>query len=165
MTSEAQISANRENAQLSTGANDTSKTRFNAVRHGLCAKAFLTEKQKAEFSEIFEELIGELEPKGVIELRLVENIALALWERQKVIVKEIVYEHNGDLDGQITKIKNSPFNDLNFGITEKDNRKKNELEDTKINLVLPNELLMRYRNEADNRFYRVLRVWKEFIRK
>jgi len=165
MTSEAQISANRENAQLSTGANDTSKTRFNAVKHGLCAKGFLNEREIIEFNEMFQELIEELEPKGVIELRLVENIALAVWERQKVIIKDFAYEHNESLNMQIKKIDSSPFSNLGFGITEKDSKKKEELENNKKTLILPNELLMRYKNEADNRFYKALRIWKEFVHK
>ena len=162
MTSEKQIEANRNNAQLSTGANDTSKTRFNAMKHGLCAKKFVSEAEKEEFNNIFEELIKDFNPQGVIQLRIVERIASALWDLQRVAEKESIYENNEKIKKKLSNLK-PLFELLELNeYSENDLDNKAELEKQLIAFVLPNEIFMRYKTEAENRFYKALKLWKEF---
>lgn len=88
MTTENQIRANKENAQKSTGPLDTSKTKFNAVKHGLFCKKLVSDLEKEDFKKILQELIDEEDPKGIVELRIVDIMASALWDLQRIYSKE-----------------------------------------------------------------------------
>lgn len=80
--------ANRRNAQLSTGPRTEegkSRSRFNAVKHGVLASAVLiTEGEGREDAARFQELLGELTrdsaPIGKLEEMQVEKIAVCWWE-------------------------------------------------------------------------------------
>ena len=53
-----QIHANRRNAKRSTGPRNTTKTRFNALRHGILAqKAFIPNGLGHEDEKVFNELL------------------------------------------------------------------------------------------------------------
>ena len=86
----ARISANRANAQKSTGAiTQLGKQTVsqNALKHGLFAKKLvLDDEDTAEFNALLEELRESLYSVGVLEHSLVERIATSLW-RQKRLVK------------------------------------------------------------------------------
>jgi hypothetical protein len=161
MTSEKQIEANRENAKLSTGAHDTEKTKFNAVKHGLCAKKFVLEAEREEFNNIFKELIEDLNPQGILELRIVERIVSALWDLQRIAEKESIYESNEDIKKKINNMNTLLKMDGFFGGDEK---KKEALEQQLRDLIFPNEIFIKYKTEAENRFYKALKLWKEFAK-
>jgi hypothetical protein len=82
--SERVISANRANAQESTGPKDCGKVKHNAVRHGLRAKQILFEDEDEEkqYSALLEELEVYHQPDGPIEWMLVEEIARCRWRLQ-----------------------------------------------------------------------------------
>lgn len=84
MTSEKQIEANRENAKLSTGANDTTKTRFNALKHGLTAKNIKREEDLNEINLLIDFLREELKPSNVFEEIALNRIAVSLWKLNKI---------------------------------------------------------------------------------
>ncbi len=78
MTSEKQIEANRENAQQSTGPKTPegkAASRFNAITHGVLRES-LTEYEENLYPKYLEELSEELEPKGFLEMILLERVAL-----------------------------------------------------------------------------------------
>ncbi len=79
MTSEKQIESNRENAQQSTGPKTPegkATSRFNAITHGILRES-LTDYEENLYPKYFEELIEELEPKGFLEMVMVERVALS----------------------------------------------------------------------------------------
>lgn len=77
MTSDEQIQANRQNAQLGGVKTVEGKaiTRFNAVKHGILQQT-LTEYEESLHPHMLEELIEELKPVGIVEVMLVERIVV-----------------------------------------------------------------------------------------
>jgi hypothetical protein len=83
MATEAQIKANRQNAQKSTGpktAEGKAAVSKNAVKHGLFADSVVTGETEAEYAAFHGELLAELDPRGVMELLLAERV-VSLWWR------------------------------------------------------------------------------------
>ena len=74
MASEAQIAANRANAQRSTGprtAEGKARAAQNGLKHGLCARAtLLPEEDPAEFEALVADLKARWRPADEIELAL-----------------------------------------------------------------------------------------------
>jgi hypothetical protein len=87
MASEAQIAANRLNAQKSTGPRTPrgkAMMRRNPLRHGLYAAAVvLFYESEAEFEEFREALAVDFEPQGAEECALVEQIAILRWRLRR----------------------------------------------------------------------------------
>ena len=91
-TTEQRLAANRANALKSTGprsAEGKIRASQNASRHGLLSHRLLLED---ECSEEFESLLAELQtalgPAGLMELALVERIAVALWRQRRLVTAE-----------------------------------------------------------------------------
>ena len=70
------IEANTNNAQKSTGPNDTTSTRYNAVKHGLLAEGVTELDNPEKYHELCSQLEAALRPVGDIEKFLVKRIAL-----------------------------------------------------------------------------------------
>src|ERR1700683_4362340 len=83
MTSEKQIEANRINALSSTGPKSPeskAKTRLNALRDGITGQVTtLSEEDRPIFENLKAELIADLAPKTVMELKLASSIAWDTW--------------------------------------------------------------------------------------
>ncbi|HET8549499.1 MAG TPA: hypothetical protein VFL57_15910 [Bryobacteraceae bacterium] len=83
MASAAQIIANQQNAQLSTGPRtDAGKLAVsrNAIVHGLAAKKFfLSDDEKPLFNQLREALLEHYRPATAHEYALVEELAEARW--------------------------------------------------------------------------------------
>jgi hypothetical protein len=86
-----QRAANRGNALRSTGPRTRQgkrHSRMNALRHGLCTKAFrdvmidLNEDPK-EFDLLHQGLIDSLEPRNTLEFTLVEDLAKLWWKKAR----------------------------------------------------------------------------------
>lgn len=77
MISEKQLQANTQNAQLGgvKMPEDKAISRFNAVKHGILRQS-LTEYEEGLYPNLLEELLEEFNPIGVVEVMLVERIAL-----------------------------------------------------------------------------------------
>lgn len=88
MSSEAQISANQSNAQLSTGPTTEtgkSKVRLNALKTGLTGHTVLLPADNAELYErLIESLRSEYNPKTDAEIRLVQSIADSTWRLDRI---------------------------------------------------------------------------------
>jgi hypothetical protein len=80
--SEKVIAANRRNARKSTGPEDVSAIKNNAMKHGLLAKrlAFLTEDQAEEFKALRYELEKDFAPQGAVQGMLLEEVAVTWWK-------------------------------------------------------------------------------------
>lgn len=79
--SQRKINANRRNAQSSKGPNDTSRTRLNAMKHGILSKEVLVVVGDGyEDQEVFEELSSSLRrdiaPVGALEELLVDELIM-----------------------------------------------------------------------------------------
>jgi hypothetical protein len=87
MASAAQIRANRENAQRSTGPRtDAGKqaTKFNALKHGLAAESLvISGENPAELDALRDQLRADHSPVGETEAMLVEEIAQCWWRLQR----------------------------------------------------------------------------------
>jgi hypothetical protein len=87
MATEAQIEANRINAQKSTGPRTPEgkeKASHNALKHGLLAKDVVVMGEDIDDFALFrDELRAELAPVGLVEARLVERIAGLMWRLQR----------------------------------------------------------------------------------
>ena len=87
MASEAQIAANRANAQRSTGptsAAGKAASARNALKHGLCAeKLVLDEEDGAEFEALRADYVARYRPAGLAEARLVDRIAQLAFRRER----------------------------------------------------------------------------------
>jgi hypothetical protein len=80
MASEAQIAANRANAQLSTGPKDTSKTRFNGVRHGLTARhLILPWEHEEDLDAVHEAFENRFQPVDDFDRLQVKLAAESYW--------------------------------------------------------------------------------------
>ncbi len=88
MTTEAQILANRLNAQKSTGPRTPEgKTAVaqNAVKHGLSGRLDVIKgEDQAEFDWHREQMLGELAPVGAMESMLAERIVSLSWRLKRV---------------------------------------------------------------------------------
>jgi hypothetical protein len=77
-TSEKKIAANKLNSKKSHGPLDTSKTKYNATKHGLRA-AGVSQLDNAEgYRTLLQQLTKEKNPVGALEIFLVERLALAM---------------------------------------------------------------------------------------
>jgi hypothetical protein len=87
MATEAQIAANRLNAQKSTGPRtDEGKARVaqNAVKHGLLAQeAVIRGEDPADFEAHRQAILAELAPVGAIESMLAERVVGLLWRLRR----------------------------------------------------------------------------------
>jgi hypothetical protein len=83
--SERKKEANRENAQLSTGPRSSTGKEVvskNAIKHGLRGKTleFRDDEERNYFQELASDLETELQPVGILERQLAEEIAVCLWK-------------------------------------------------------------------------------------
>lgn len=101
MISEKQLIANRNNAKLCTGPNDTSKTRFNALKHGLRSnQVVLRDESREEFDELCKEVKSFFNPQDGFEDNLVDQIVFAFWRvRRCRYIDRALVEENSDLKG------------------------------------------------------------------
>ncbi len=87
MTTQAQIEANRKNAQKSTGpksrqGKDTVSQ--NAVKHGLCAnRHVIRSESQEEFDEFRQNMIADLEPVGAMEKMISDRIVSLSWRLKR----------------------------------------------------------------------------------
>jgi hypothetical protein len=92
MATPAQIRANRENAQRSTGPRtEASKqtTRLNALKHGLAATLLvLSDEDATKFDALRAQLIADYEPAGETERMLVEELTQSWFRLQRARAHE-----------------------------------------------------------------------------
>ena len=92
MASEAQIAANRLNAQKSTGpktAAGKARVSQSALWHGLTAASLVVlDEDEADFDDFHNWLTRDLEPRGTFECSLVERIAVLSWRLRRVAKAE-----------------------------------------------------------------------------
>lgn len=93
MTTQKQIEANRQNAQLSTGPTTIcgkANVATNAIKHGIFTKDLILtseigQESEDEYREILNNLIDCLSPCNQMESLLVEKIAVDFWRLRRTI--------------------------------------------------------------------------------
>ena len=84
MATAAQVSANRENAQKSTGPRtEEGKARSskNATRHGFNSKEFIVgENQQEEFASLSKSLCKQVSPLGALEQEVFTQLLHTAWK-------------------------------------------------------------------------------------
>lgn len=92
MTTAKQAAANKQNAKSSTGpktAEGKQVVAMNAISHGILSqRLFLGGENPSEFAGLQDELRQALKPVGILELALVEKIAVALWKQRRMVAAE-----------------------------------------------------------------------------
>ena len=87
MATKAQIKANQQNAQKSTGpktADGKAAVSQNAVKHGLfAAKAVISIEDPADYELYRDKYLAELTPAGILESVLAERIVSLSWRLQR----------------------------------------------------------------------------------
>ena len=103
--SEAQLAANRANAQKSTGPKDTSKTKFNGIRHGLTAThSLLPWEHKEDLEAIQEGFEQRFEPTDLFERLTIKNAAEAYWRRERSLrIESNIFQTAANAEYQKTK--------------------------------------------------------------
>jgi len=88
MATQAQILANRRNAQKSTGPQTTSgkaAVSQNATKHGLSARqAVIGSESHADFNLYRDQILDELNPQSPMESMLAERIVTLSWQLKRV---------------------------------------------------------------------------------
>ena len=80
----ARMTANRANAQHSTGPQDTARTRFNGVQHGLTSRqTVIPGESQQEYDEFREEFLSDLNPQSAIERTLADRAIAAAWRLKR----------------------------------------------------------------------------------
>lgn len=90
-TSIRKLKANARNARLSTGLKDTSRSRFNAAKHGILSSRVVIRagdgtEDEGEFEEFSRQMWGDLAPAGVLERSLVGDLINIIWRKQRILV-------------------------------------------------------------------------------
>ena len=111
MATEAQILANRRNAQKSTGPR-TNKGKAavsqNAIQHGLSARqAIISSESKADFRLYRERMLSELAPASPMESMLAQRIVTLSWR-----LKRAGTIQNQTIDALNADMTSSPLNKL-----------------------------------------------------
>src|SRR5256885_214732 len=92
MATERQITANRQNAQKSTGPKTPegrAAVRLNSLKHGLTAQTLVLPGEKEEeFNALLESLAGEHDPATATEEALVAQLAMATWRLRRLYHQE-----------------------------------------------------------------------------
>ena len=92
MTTKKQTAANKENAKNSTGPKTPDGKQvvaLNAITHGILSqRLFIAGENPMEFAGLQDELRQALNPVGILELALVEKIAVALWKQRRMVAAE-----------------------------------------------------------------------------
>jgi len=91
--SERKHKANQQNAKKSTGPKDTSKTRFNALKHGLLAKRLIFSPDgkptDAGLQQLFESLLDKYGRGDVYAELLMEGVVTEYWRLAKGLKLDI----------------------------------------------------------------------------
>jgi hypothetical protein len=100
--SEAQLAANRANAQHSTGATTVAgkaKSSMNALKHGLSGKTVLLPTDDAdEYNHILHAYVNSYQPATEEELNLIQSIVDSTWRLQRCRILETGILVKGEME-------------------------------------------------------------------
>jgi hypothetical protein len=113
--SEAQLAANRANAQLSTGPvtpEGRAKSSMNALKHGLTGKTvLLPNEDPAQYQQELNTCIEHFQPAGADEQRIVQSLFDCQWRLNRIQLLETSILYKGHLEAAdkfADKLKDRP---------------------------------------------------------
>ncbi len=119
LISEAQLTANRQNAQLSTGPNTDdgkSRVRLNSLRHGLTGNTILMPYEDAtQYQSFIAAIAGNLQPEGPAEQSLARSIADGHWRLNRA---RAIEENIFALGAVSSSVAPDPDPDLNAALNQ-----------------------------------------------
>ena len=99
MTSEKKILSNQNNDLKSTGPSTQEgkdRSSQNAIKHGLLSKAVIVEGETMDAYEVFRETVfDDMQPKGAMEVLLVEKIINYAWRLRRAVQAEAIFLQAG----------------------------------------------------------------------
>ena len=106
MTSEGNRAANQRNAKRSTGPKDTTRTKYNARKHGLLSKAAIIQngarkEDQHELDSLREALWQDLRPEGAMEEILVDEVVSCIWRKRRALRWEALASARSPLSGKV----------------------------------------------------------------
>lgn len=116
----AQTAASRENGKKSTGPNDTSETRFNAIKHGILCQftRFQSDQDREVFTQLEDGMHNEWHPQTQSEHFYVERLTQCMWrmrlaarrqwKRDKMMIETelLMLRYERELGREITVCEN-----------------------------------------------------------
>jgi hypothetical protein len=153
MISERQTEANQVNAQKSTGPNDTSNTRFNAFKHGLCSEIKFCQLHEKWYTETLNAFRMQFKPNNFLEESLIQKMALSWLRMNKALDTE-----NQLYSKEVRKAKYFDIIDEEMEVKPKGSESPKSYY---IPLTADNELIQRYEASAERSFYRALEKLQE----
>lgn len=160
MTSDKQIKANQQNALLGGVKTPEGKdvSKFNALRHGVLRQS-LTSYENEFYIEIYDELVEQLKPEGMIEKVLVERIAIYYLKLFRVQKAETEYM-KAKLNPRVVKSKDviKEMTDKMFEYQVINEGYSPMITDEAI--LKMNDTYCRYEGTLENRLYRALHELK-----
>src|SRR5262244_1578201 len=131
--SDLQLSANRRNAEQSTGPKTKEgkkRSRFNALKHGLTAKVVVVNglEDRKTYQRILKDLVKTYRPRGAAEKCLIQE--MAAW-RQKIergfrLERRNFFEHAEECRQDSIEAETQEFEEAEFEESEDENRKRIE---------------------------------------
>jgi hypothetical protein len=91
MATAAQVKANQQNSQKSTGAvtaEGKQTVSKNAIKYGILTNRLLDHESPDEYRALLDGLLLELNPVGSLESALVEKVAIILWRQKRLVQAE-----------------------------------------------------------------------------
>jgi hypothetical protein len=114
MASQAQIDANRRNAEKSTGPRTEAGkavSRMNGLKHGLDARLIVIDGEDAEdFNALRDGLFRDLAPSSPTELILAQRLAVSAWRmRRAVHMEAILFDEEEREDSPVAQVFHSDY--------------------------------------------------------
>ena len=141
MSSQAQIDANRSNAQHSTGPrSDSGKAAVsqNATRHGLSSKYLpLSDAERPLFEEMEADLRNQVIPTGALQESIFMELAAAVWKRS--VVNRLISEATSTTDSLFEEEPSDRVRKLQRHKADQDravNRSMRQLKELQTNAML-----------------------------
>ena len=174
MSTTAQINANRQNAQKSTGpwtAEGKAAVSQNAVKHGLfAAEAVVMGENPGDYELFRDEMLAELAPAGMVESMLAERVVSLSWRLKRA--ERMQNEVFDDMIGR--KVTNNPARRerecyyVNKGIYKGDPRMN--LDDLPLGRIATSDWsncrvidrLLMYERRIENSLYKTINKLKQY---
>jgi len=164
MTSKTKTLSNKENSQKSTGPNNTSKTRHNAIKHGVTSQMVVINgmESQEEFDELRIQIVSELQPATKIEKLVVDKIVIDFWKLKRLQNYETYrIQYNLDKTKESVKRNDSLSSSLLASITQggeslesmekKYDKILDQLDEAEVDGVVCEGFLEKYKEEGEDK--------------
>ena len=151
-TSLKQIEANRRNAALSTGPrteDGKAASRGNAMKHGVLSSVVVAQGEDRDaFDTLCQGLFSEFQPQTMVEIALVEKLAVLFWRGRRLVETE-----RRIIDAKREDVENDILDEL--GVSGKGQQHLASLKSLSLNDHL---LIGRYETMISNQIFRTLQT-------